>query len=69
MLLDGRVAIDTGMIAAMPLDKVQALVDQIPLGRIGRPEEVGRTVAFLASDYAEFITGKVVDINGGAYTA
>jgi 3-oxoacyl-[acyl-carrier protein] reductase len=59
--------IDTGMVAAMPLDKVQALVDQIPLGRIGRPEEVGRTVAFLASDYAGFITGEVVDINGGAY--
>lgn len=42
--------------------------NSIPLKRLGKPEEVGKTIAFLASNDADFITGEVIDINGGAYT-
>lgn len=52
--------IDTDMIADM-----RQLQDRIPVGRFGRPEEVADLVAYLASDHAGFITGAVVDINGG----
>lgn len=52
--------IDTDMIADM-----RQLEDRIPVGRFGRPEEVADLVAYLASDHAGFITGAVVDINGG----
>ena len=44
-----------------------AIRDQSPLGRVARPEEVAYTVAFLASDGAEFLTGGVVDVNGASY--
>ena len=60
--------INTEMIQAMPEDKVKLMIDNIPLRRLGRVEEVGQTVAFLASDQAAYITGEVLDINGGAYT-
>jgi NAD(P)-dependent dehydrogenase (short-subunit alcohol dehydrogenase family) len=39
----------------------------IPLGRIGRPEEVAAAVRFLCSDEAAYITGNVIDVNGGMY--
>ena len=54
--------IDTGMI---PQDVGVSVVKQIPIGRMGTTEEVGVTVAFLASDRVGFITGEIVDINGG----
>jgi NAD(P)-dependent dehydrogenase (short-subunit alcohol dehydrogenase family) len=41
------------------------LAPQIPLGRIGEPAEVGRVVAFLASEAASYINGAVIDITGG----
>ena len=40
----------------------------IPAGRFGRPEEVAELVAFLASDASAYITGEVININGGLYT-
>jgi 2-hydroxycyclohexanecarboxyl-CoA dehydrogenase len=52
--------IDTPMIA-----DTRDLVDLIPVGRFGRPEEVAALVAFLASEHAGYITGEVTDINGG----
>lgn len=52
--------IDTEMIVGMP-----DLASRVPVGRLGRPEEVADLVAYLASGHAGFITGEVVDINGG----
>jgi 3-oxoacyl-[acyl-carrier protein] reductase len=57
--------IDTDMLATMPDDKRAALGAQVPLGRIGTPEEVAAAVAFLASESAGFITGAVVPVDGG----
>ena len=58
-------AIDGPSVAEAPADKVEAMVRSIPVGRIGRPEEVAALVAFLASDDAGFITGATYDVNGG----
>jgi 3-oxoacyl-[acyl-carrier protein] reductase len=44
----------------------ESIVRQIPLGRVGRPEELAGAVVFLASDFATFITGEVFNVNGGA---
>ena len=47
-------------------ERARAL-DQIPLGRMARPEEIGALAAFLASDWAGFITGTTIQIDGGNY--
>ncbi|ADG06156.1 3-oxoacyl-[acyl-carrier-protein] reductase [Kyrpidia tusciae] len=57
--------IETDMTAAMTEEAVQALHDQIPLGRLGRPEEVAEAVAFLSSEAAGYITGHVLHVDGG----
>jgi 3-oxoacyl-[acyl-carrier protein] reductase len=46
-------------------ERLQALSQQTPLGRIGEPKEVGRVVAFLASEAASYVNGAVVDLTGG----
>jgi NAD(P)-dependent dehydrogenase (short-subunit alcohol dehydrogenase family) len=60
--------IKTSMVQNMPPEKLKSLVEMIPLKRFGDVMEVARTIVFLASDDAGFITGEVVDINGGLYT-
>jgi 3-oxoacyl-[acyl-carrier protein] reductase len=58
--------IETDMTAEhLPEAQRAKLVDQIPLGRIGRSEEVADTVAFLAGPEATYITGQVIRVNGG----
>ena len=62
--------IATEMVMAVPkevLDK--SIIPQIPVGRLGQPEEVARCVVFLASDQSGFITGSVISANGGQYMA
>ena len=49
----------------LPAPTLEKLKQQIPLGRIGEPAEVGRVVAFLASDAASYLNGAVLDISGG----
>jgi NAD(P)-dependent dehydrogenase (short-subunit alcohol dehydrogenase family) len=57
--------IETDMISAMPADKKESLVRTIPLGRTGSVEDVASAVCFLASDGAGFITGEIMDVDGG----
>jgi 3-oxoacyl-[acyl-carrier protein] reductase len=52
---------------ALPPERVEELARSIPVGRVGRPEEVGALVAFLASDEAGYITGATLDVNGGLF--
>ncbi|WP_412755045.1 acetoacetyl-CoA reductase [Legionella pneumophila] len=59
--------IKTEMLASMRDDILEAIVAQIPVGRIGQPEEIARVVAFLADEQSGFITGANFDINGGQY--
>lgn len=57
--------IDTEMNAHLSPEDLAALADETPLCRIGTPEEVAKTVAFLAGEGAAFITGQVIGVNGG----
>ena len=55
------------MIRQFSDEKKEMLMQTIPLKRFGKPENIARTVVFLASDAADYITGAVIDINGGIY--
>ena len=57
--------IETAMTAVLSDEFKQAAVKQIPLGRVGTPEDIAAAVAFLASDDASYITGHVLNVNGG----
>ena len=57
--------IGTEMVAAMPEKVLAKVTSQIPIGRLGRPEEVARVVHFLAADASSYITGQVWGVNGG----
>jgi 3-oxoacyl-[acyl-carrier protein] reductase/2-hydroxycyclohexanecarboxyl-CoA dehydrogenase len=57
--------IDTPMTRRMPAEAFQVMLDKIPMGRIGTPEDVGRVVAFLASPDAAYVTGDVINVGGG----
>ena len=59
--------IDTDMTRALADEQRNALQSQIPLGRLGAPEDVAATVAFLVSDAAGYITGETIHVNGGLY--
>lgn len=57
--------IETAMTDALTDDQRKTLADKIPLGRLGRPEDVAAAVAYLASDAAAWVTGSVMHVNGG----
>lgn len=59
--------IDTDMTRALGEAQTTALLSQIPLGRLGQPEDVANAVAFLASPAAAYITGTTMHVNGGMY--
>lgn len=59
--------IDTDMTKDLPDDHKDGLLTQIPANRLGRAEEIGATVGFLASDAAAYITGETLHVNGGMY--
>jgi len=59
--------IETAMVAGMSQDVLAAIKAEIPVGRLGRPEEIARCAAFLAGEDAGFITGATFAINGGQY--
>ena len=61
--------IDTEMVAAVPEKVLQSLIAAIPVGRLGKAEEIAKCVAFLASDDAGFITGATISANGGQFFA
>ena len=59
--------IETDMVKGIPDDVMGKILSKIPLGRLGKASEVAGTVAFLASQEGDYITGQVIDINGGLY--
>ena len=59
--------IDTDMTRELPEEQRDLLKKQIPLGRLGQPEEIAELVAFLASDQGGYITGETIHVNGGMY--
>ena len=59
--------IDTDMVAAVPEDVLGKIVARIPVGRLGRADEIARGVAFLTDENAGFVTGSTLSINGGQH--
>ncbi len=59
--------IETDMTKGIPEDVMKTILAGIPVGRMGKPEEIARAVVFLADDDAAFITGETLSINGGQY--
>ena len=59
--------IDTDMTRELPDAQREALLTQIPLGRLGQAEEIAKVVAFLVSDGAAYVTGATIPVNGGMY--
>ena len=57
--------IETAILKSIPDRVIKALEDRVPLGRLGKPEEVANTFAFLASDEASYINGAVIEVSGG----
>lgn len=59
--------IKTDMVSCMKDEVLQGIIKEIPVGRLGEPEEIAKLVCFLASDHAGFITGATINANGGQY--
>ena len=60
--------IETDMTSNLPDEQKEALASQIPMGRLGTPDEVANAVLFLAGDSGSYITGQTLHVNGGMYT-
>ena len=61
--------IETDMTAALPEAQQQALLGQIPLGHLGKPDDIAHAVAYLASARAGYVTGQEIHVNGGMFMA
>jgi len=59
--------VETDMVRAVPADVLEKIIARIPVGRLGKPEEIARAVLFLVADEAGFITGSTLSINGGQH--
>jgi len=59
--------IDTDMVAAVPANVLEKIVARIPVGRLGKAEEIARAVMFLVADDAGFVTGSTMSVNGGQH--
>ncbi|OUS29342.1 3-oxoacyl-ACP reductase [Gammaproteobacteria bacterium 45_16_T64] len=59
--------IDTDMTKELPEEQKEAMLGQIPLGRLGQPDEIASVVGFLSSDSAAYVTGATIPVNGGMY--
>jgi acetoacetyl-CoA reductase len=59
--------IDTDMVRAVPADVLPKIIAKIPVGRLGKVEDIARGIAFLTADDADFITGSTLSINGGQH--
>jgi acetoacetyl-CoA reductase len=59
--------VDTEMVRAVPAEVLQKIIKRIPVGRLGKPEDIARTVLFLVADEASFITGATLSVNGGQH--
>jgi acetoacetyl-CoA reductase len=59
--------IDTEMVQAVPEKVLEGIIAQIPVGRLGRGEEIADMVAFLAGEHAGYVTGSTLSLNGGQY--
>jgi 3-oxoacyl-[acyl-carrier protein] reductase len=57
--------IETPILSTIPEKVIQMLEDKVPLGRLGRAEEIANTYAWLASDEASYVTGAVLEVSGG----
>lgn len=59
--------VDTDMVRAVPAEVLAKIIKTIPVGRLGRPEDIANSVAFLVDDESGFITGSTLSINGGQH--
>ncbi len=59
--------VDTEMVAAVPSHILEKIVERIPVGRLGKAEEIARAIVFLVADEAGFITGSTLSVNGGQH--
>ena len=57
--------VDTDMMSSFSKEDVDALTEEIPLGRIASADDIARVISFLASDDADYITGQIIPVNGG----
>ena len=57
--------IETPILKSMPHKIVQMMEEKVPMGRLGKPEEIANTYAWLASDEASYINGAVIEVSGG----